>query len=157
MDCVKRLKKELNDAKSGDPKLIPENISYGVVGEGVDMKHWTATIIGPEKSPYEKGIFNLDIVFPNNYPFKPPEITFVTKIYHPNISSDGRICLDILKSNWSPALTILKVLLSISSLLTDPNPNDPLMPDIANIYKSDRKLFDKNARDHTVKYASGSN
>ena len=83
---------------------------------------WVSTIAGPKGSPYDGGVFYLSIHFPTNYPFTPPKVTFSTRIYHCNITSAGVICLDILKDNWSPALTISKVLLSISSLLTDPNP-----------------------------------
>ena len=103
--------------------------------------------MGPEGSPYKGGIFYLDVVFPKDYPFKPPKIAFRTRIYHCNINSNGAICLDILKDNWSPALTISKVLLSISSLLTEPNPNDPLMADIAREFKEDRARHDENAKD----------
>ncbi|KFH03975.1 ubiquitin-conjugating enzyme subfamily protein, partial [Toxoplasma gondii TgCatPRC2] len=114
--ALKRINKELNDL-SKDP---PTNCSAGPVGD--DMFHWQATIMGPEDSPYSGGVFFLNIHFPSDYPFKPPKVNFTTKIYHPNINSQGAICLDILKDQWSPALTISKVLLSISSLLTDPNP-----------------------------------
>ena len=79
---------------------------------------YLAIILGPAFSPYENGIFYLYIRYPNDYPFKPPKCIFITKIYHPNINSIGTICLDILQDQWSPALTIEKVLFSISELLS---------------------------------------
>lgn len=109
--------------------------------------------MGPEDSPYEGGVYFLNINFPLDYPFKPPKVTFATRIYHPNINASGGICLDILKDQWSPALTISKVLLSICSLLTDPNPDDPLVTDIAHIYKTDRAQYDAKAREWTAKHA----
>jgi ubiquitin-conjugating enzyme E2 D/E len=114
---------------------------------------WQATIMGPADSPYQGGIFQLEINFPIDYPFKPPKVKFLTKIYHPNVNSSGGICLDILKDQWSPALTISKVLLSICSLLTDPNPDDPLVPEIAHVYKTDRERYNTTAREYTRKYA----
>ncbi|KAL6092962.1 hypothetical protein STEG23_002908 [Scotinomys teguina] len=114
-------------------------MNRGVAGRGYAVFHWQATIMGPNDSPYQGGVFFLTIHFPTDYPFKPPKVAFTTRIYHPNINSNGSICLDILRSQWSPALTISKVLLSICSLLCDPNPDDPLVPEIARIYKTDRE------------------
>merc|ERR1711981_766426 len=98
------------------------------MGTGDDVFQWQATVQGPAGTPYEGGIFFLKVQFPSNYPFKPPKIQFTTPVYHPNINSSGSICLDVLKDQWNPALTISKVLLSICSLLSDPNPDDPLDP-----------------------------
>lgn len=147
--ALKRISKELKDLEK-DP---PANCSAGPTSSE-DLFTWSATIMGPSDSPYQGGVFFLNIKFPSDYPFKPPKVTFTTRIYHPNINANGSICLDILKDQWSPALTISKVLLSISSLLTDPNPDDPYVPDIANIYKTDRNLYDKNAKEWTKKYAT---
>ncbi|KAL3622201.1 Ubiquitin-conjugating enzyme E2 10 [Castilleja foliolosa] len=159
----KRILKELKDLQK-DP---PTSCSAGPVGE--DMFHWQATIMGPQESPYAGGVFLVTIHFPPDYPFKPPKVAFRTKVFHPNINSNGSICLDILKEQWSPALTISKaetnhswffntlrsVLLSICSLLTDPNPDDPLVPEIAHMYKTDRSKYEQTARSWTQKYAMG--
>tara|TARA_B110000467_G_C18093375_1_gene353137 strand:- start:11 stop:469 length:459 start_codon:yes stop_codon:yes gene_type:complete len=130
----------------------PANCSAGPIDD--NMHQWQATIMGPDKSPYEGGVFYLNIVFPKDYPFKPPKLTFLTKIYHCNISSGGSICLDILKEQWSPALTISKVLLSICSLMDDPNPDDPLVTDIADLLTSDKDKHDENAKLYTLKFAT---
>jgi len=148
MSAIKRIQKELIDLGK-DP---PDNCSAGPIDEK-DQYHWQATIMGPDDSPYTGGIFFLNIHFPTDYPFKPPKINFTTRIYHPNINSNGSICLDILKEQWSPALTITKVLLSLSSLLTDANPDDPLVPEIAQIYKTDKAKYEATAREWTRKYA----
>lgn len=145
--ALKRIQKELKDMEK-DP---PSQCSAGPVGD--DMFHWQATIMGPSDSPFQGGVYFLTIQFPADYPFKPPKVQFTTKIFHPNINSSGAICLDILKTNWSPALTIAKVLLSICSLLTDPNPDDPLMSDIAQLYKTNREEYSRMAREWTAKYA----
>ncbi len=122
-----------------------------------NLFNWEAKIFGLEDSPYKGGIFYLDIHFPKDYPFKPPKINFTTRIYHPNINANGGICLDILKDQWSPALTISKVLLSICSLLTDPNPDDPLVPEIALIYNNDYQQFLEKAKLWTECYAKLNN
>jgi ubiquitin-conjugating enzyme E2 D/E len=148
--AAKRVSRELLDLRN-DP---PANCSAGPVDD-TDMFNWEGVIFGPSESPFAGGMYNVTIQFPIDYPFKPPRIMFKTKIYHPNISTAGFICLDILKHNWSPALTISKVLLSILSMLTDPNPNDPLMPDIAKQYVDDRVGYETTARQWTELYAMG--
>ena len=145
----KRILTELKDLRK-DP---PTNCSAGPAGD--DIFKWEGVLLGPSDSPFAGGVYNLRIQFPVDYPFKCPNITFTTKIYHPNISSSGVICLDILKSQWSPALTIGKVLLSICSLLTDPNPADPLMPEIAHEYITNKAKYDATAREWTMMYAQG--
>jgi len=145
--ALKRINTELH-ALGKDP---PAHCSAGPAGD--DMFTWQATIMGPANSPYSGGVFFLEINFPNDYPFKPPKVKFNTKIYHCNVNDKGGICLDILKDNWSPALTVSKVLLSICSLLTDPNPDDPLVPEIANKYKTSRGEHDKVAAEWVRKYA----
>ncbi|GAN10623.1 ubiquitin-conjugating enzyme E2-24 kDa-like isoform X2 [Mucor ambiguus] len=144
---AKRISKELAEI-SLDP---PSNCSAGPKGD--NLFEWVSTIAGPADSPYAGGIFFLDVHFPQEYPFKPPKVVFRTRIYHCNINSQGAICLDILKDNWSPALTISKVLLSICSLLTDANPHDPLVGSIANEYLNNREEHDSQAREWTKRYA----
>ncbi|KAM7537000.1 hypothetical protein Aperf_G00000070319 [Anoplocephala perfoliata] len=145
---LRRIQKELREI-SNDP---PPNCS--AFPRGDNLYEWISTILGPPGSVYEGGIFYLDIHFPLDYPFKPPKVTFKTRIYHCNINSHGVICLDILKDNWSPALTISKLLLSICSLLTDCNPSDPLVGSIASQYVNNRPEHDKIAKMWTKKYAS---
>jgi len=144
----KRLQRELLDITKDPP--------YGCTAKQAsetDQYHWVGTIKGPEGSPYENGKFVLNLYFPVDYPFKPPKVTFATKVFHPNIDNNGNICLDILKDSWSPALTVGKILLSISSLLTDPNPDSPLSSEIAHMYKHNRKKYDDTVREWTKKYA----
>ncbi|XP_061918665.1 ubiquitin-conjugating enzyme E2 E1 [Entelurus aequoreus] len=145
---AKRIQKELADITL-DP---PPNCSAGPKGDNI--YEWRSTILGPPGSVYEGGVFFLDIAFTPDYPFKPPKVTFRTRIYHCNINSQGVICLDILKDNWSPALTISKVLLSICSLLTDCNPADPLVGSIATQYTTNRAEHDRTAKQWTKRYAT---
>jgi ubiquitin-conjugating enzyme E2 D/E len=147
MSDIKRLQKELIDMQKDDTP----NLSAGPING--NLFEWDAVILGPIGTPYEGGVFNLSISIPSNYPFKPPIVIFKTKIYHPNINSTGNICLDILKNQWSAALTISKILLSICSLLSDPNPNDPLVPEIAKLLKTNPELYYKTAKEWTTIYA----
>jgi len=147
-NAAKRIKKELTEIML-DP---PCGCTAGPKGDNI--YEWAATIAGPKDSPYEGGTFYIDITFCDDYPFKPPKVTFRTRIYHCNINSHGAICLDTLKNNWSPALTTSKVLLSICSLLTDANPYDPLVSDIAQQFIHDRSEHDRIAKEWTARYAS---
>lgn len=168
--AIKRIQKELADMTrdppmncSAAPLNCNVNGSVDEMNDNEDSNHsspskdesntWMATIMGPSGSPYAGGIFYLRIVFPYEYPFKPPHVIFTTKVYHCNIDKNGAICLDILKNNWSPALTVSKVLLSIASLLADANPKDPLVESIAKMYIHHRDEHDRIARDWTRKYA----
>lgn len=150
MSILRRLQKEQKEIQE-DAKDHQNQIFS--ISPSSNLMVWEGYIFGPVGSPYQGGIFQISILFPQEYPFKPPKIEFKTKIFHPNISESGAICLDILKNNWSPALSISKVLLSLSSLLTDPNPDDPLSPDVAHIYKQSRKRFEQVAKEWTSKYA----
>ena len=141
MGTIKRLQKELKELQLQPP----ENCSAGLISPS-DLFNWHATIVGPQGSPYEGGVFKLHIALQSDYPFRSPHIKFMTKIYHCNINSNGSICLDILKENWSPALTISKALLSICSLMDDPNPNDPLNSEAASLYINNRDEYNKRVR-----------
>jgi ubiquitin-conjugating enzyme E2 D len=145
---LKRIEHELK-LIAEDP---PNNCSAGPINEN-DIFLWNGTILGPTESPYSGGIFKLEIKFTEDYPFKPPKIRFLTKILHPNINSHGSICLDILNKNWSPVLNITKVLLSICSLLNDPNTDDPLNANISKIYDEDREKYNKLVRNYTLSHA----
>ncbi|TIC30527.1 putative ubiquitin-conjugating enzyme E2 [Wallemia mellicola] len=133
-----------------------------------DIRYFDVSIQGPDGSPFEKGIFKLELWLPSSYPMEPPKVRFLTKIYHPNIDKLGRICLDILKGGyslyitsdqlthsdkWSPALQIRTVLLSIQALLSSPNPDDPLANDVAEHYKTDEQAAKAVSKEWTALYA----
>ena len=145
---IKRLNQELKDLQENPV----ENCSAGPINNNI--KEWQATIFGPSDTPYQGGVFTVLIKFTDQYPFKPPLVYFKTPIFHCNINKRGGICLDILSKNWSPVLTISKLLLSICSLLSEPNPNDPLVPGIADLYLNNREVHDFRAKEYTSMYAS---
>lgn len=106
-----------------------------------NMTRWTATIEGPSDTPYESLTFKLNMEFSTNYPYSPPAVTFRTPIYHPNVDFSGRICLDILKDKWSAIYNIGSVLLSLQSLLGEPNNASPLNAQAAELWGSDMPEF----------------
>ncbi|CAM0950955.1 unnamed protein product [Alopecurus aequalis] len=119
-----------------------------------NMRYFNVMILGPTQSPYEGGVFKLELFLPEEYPMAPPKVRFLTKIYHPNIDKLGRICLDILKDKWSPALQIRTVLLSIQALLSAPNPDDPLADNVAKHWKANETEAVETAKEWTRVYAN---
>jgi len=119
-----------------------------------NLRYFDVIITGPQQSAYEGGVFKLELFLPDDYPMAPPKVRFLTKIYHPNIDKLGRICLDILKDKWSPALQIRTVLLSIQALMSAPNPDDPLSNEIAEHWKSDERGAIERAKEWTRKFAN---
>ena len=144
-----RIKKEYNDLQ----KEKNTNVQVKLVNN--DFRHWKGRIKGPIDTCYQGGIFDVDIIIPDDYPFKPPKMKFDTKIWHPNISSvTGAICLDILKNEWTPALTIRTALISLQALMCEPVPNDPQDAVVAKQYMSDIKLFNETAKHWVEEYAN---
>lgn len=143
----------LNDLKNLANHDIPDTIKDVEINDNIYREHYVM-IHGPIDTPYQNGVFKLSVILPEDYPFKPPKMKFVTKMYHPNIADDGTICIDILKDQWSSALRLNTVILSLSSLLANPNPNDPLVPDIANEFSHNRERYNKNVIDYVKRYAT---
>ncbi len=149
---MRRMKREL--------ELLRNGAAPGVAAWLADesrMDRLEGELTGAEGTPYEGGIFRLDVSVPTEYPLKPPAVRFLTKIYHPNIDSEGRICLDTLnmppKGAWKPALNIATLLTTVLALLSSPNPDDGLMPDISDLFRRDRATFERTAREWTKRYA----
>merc|ERR1712070_759348 len=141
--------KELQETAKSSKTAVVE---ASVVGN--NMRHWRGKIFGPSDTPYEGGIFYVNIEIPPDYPFKPPKMKFDTKVWHPNISSQtGAICLDILRNEWTPALTIRTALISLQALLCAPEPDDPQDAVVANQYKTDIKRFEAQAKAWVQEYA----
>jgi ubiquitin-conjugating enzyme (huntingtin interacting protein 2) len=150
MGCSGRINREIKDLMK-DNDL--EKNSYAI-HEVLESSHILAIIRGPAGTPYEGGVFEIDIRIPKSYPFTPPNCKFSTKIWHPNISSQtGVICLDILKEQWAAAITIGSVLLSIQTFLSSPEPNDPQDAIVANQFLTQRDLWHKTAKYWTFIYA----
>ncbi|KAI8078914.1 ubiquitin-conjugating enzyme/RWD-like protein [Halteromyces radiatus] len=137
MDAIsKRLMKELIDYEK-EAANHPEILSLQPIDDE-DLTTWVAQIAGLPDTPYEGGVFDLLIKIPQNYPMHPPTITFTTTLCHPNVHlKTGEICLDILKTAWSPAWTLKSTVLAISLLLYNPEPSSPLNCDAANLLRCD--------------------
>lgn len=153
MSRSKRIAKELEDVRKDSLSGVTLEMA-----EDSDLSHLKGTFLGPPGTPYEGGLFEVDIKIPDEYPFKPPIMKFDTRVYHPNISSQtGAICLDILKDAWTPILTLKSSLISLQSLLQSPEPTDPQDAQVAKLYLTDPKKFAETAANWTKIYAPNEN
>lgn len=128
--------------------------SYSIKPNESNILQWECNIIGPANTPYEGGIFRGQITFPPNYPFDSPSFKFITKIYHLNVSGNGEPCLKSLQESWSVATTVKTLFEHILTLLVTPNPNDPLLPELASLYLSNNKRYMEVAKSWTETYAT---
>lgn len=115
-----------------------------------NSSNWTASVLGPANSPYEDGLFFLNVTLPENYPFSCPDIFLLTPIYHPNITEHGRFCPCF--PGWRIAMTIADVLLDVRALMAAPN-DHLIRADIAAVYRADKQKFEDLARQWTLQYA----
>ncbi|KAI3388965.1 hypothetical protein SNEBB_002876 [Seison nebaliae] len=157
--AVRRLMTEYRQLKENPP----DGIYAGPMTED-NYFEWQAMITGPLETCFEDGIFDTRISFPEDYPLSPPTMRFISEIFHPNIYSDGRVCISILHSpgddptgyessseRWSPVQTVEKILLSVVSMLAEPNDESPANVDAAKLWRSDVKRFKEIARKHVRK------
>jgi ubiquitin-conjugating enzyme E2 D/E len=142
-----------NDSFTVHPTVRKVATPEGGVEDEKNYMQWEGTLFGQPDTPYEGGVFDISIVFPEKYPIKPPLIKFVTKIYHPNIKFDGAICLDVLRQQWSPALGVAGILMSIIALLDKPNPSDPLNQEAGKLMQQDIDKYFMRVRSWTAEYA----
>ncbi|KAL0278148.1 UNVERIFIED_CONTAM: hypothetical protein PYX00_000054 [Menopon gallinae] len=146
-----RLRREIEKLQENPPSGI------SCYPKDTTLQKLDASIKGTPGSPYENGIFKIDIVVPEGYPFDPPRLRFITKVYHPNIDEGGRICLNLLKpqpeGSWRPTVIIEGLLVAVQHLLNQPNPDDPLVTEIAHEFRNNKSEYERKAREWTVKYA----
>jgi ubiquitin-protein ligase len=147
---IKRLENELKSLKQSP------SFNCTVILEKEDqLNKWLILMQGPADSPYEAGVFKLEFKFPDNYPFKAPEVKFLTSTYHPNIKLEtGDICQDIFASGWAPTQKVSDIIEKLVSMLKDPATNNPLENEICSEYINSREKFEQKAREHTIKYAT---
>ena len=143
---------------AGDLKNLKKKPIEGITAEPIDendLTKWKGRVEGAKGTPFEGGYFHFKINIPENYPFEPPEVKMITKVYHPNINSQtGNICVNILKKdNWTSTNSIQLVLLSLQGLLTKPNPDSPLVGEINEVYLEDIDKYNETVREWVKLYA----
>lgn len=138
---------ELEDLQNELPGYL-----RNLVSDDANVLVWH-TLLLPEETPYNHRAFNLRISFPRDYPLKPPTVTFTTRIYHPNVDSDGQVCLPITsKENWKPYTKAYQVLEALNMLVNKPDLDQPVRVELADLLIQDPLLFHKNAEDFTLKF-----
>ncbi|XP_049460459.1 ubiquitin-conjugating enzyme E2 L3a [Epinephelus fuscoguttatus] len=148
MSMTKRLFKELEEIRKNGAKYF-RNIQV----DESNVLSWQGLLV-PDCAPYDKGAFRIEIIFPAEYPFKPPKVTFKTKIYHPNVDEKGQVCLPVISvEHWKPATKTETVISNLVSLVNTPQPEHPLRADLAEEYSKDRTKFMKNAEEFTKKHS----
>ena len=146
-----RIQREFREVVKSE-EVARSGVQLSLVND--DLTELCGTIAGPPDTPYEGGTYKLEIKIPDTYPFNPPKVRFVTKIWHPNISSvTGAICLDILKDQWAAAMTLRTVLLSLQALLAAPEPDDPQDAVVARQFSENQPVFRKTAQHWATVYA----
>ncbi|MBW0467728.1 hypothetical protein O181_007443 [Austropuccinia psidii MF-1] len=148
MSANRRIAKEYTDLQSNPI----DNVT--IEPDEHNVLHWTGVMQGPVGSCYEGGKFKMETTFPLEYPFKAPTIRFLTRIYHPNINNEGSLCLGLLKPDaWKPSIRIEHVLRAILNLLVEPNPEDAIVANAAELFTKDYALFKSTAQEYVRKYA----
>lgn len=128
----------------------PAGVSASPIAENVML--WNAVIIGPAETPFEDGTFRLVMQFDEQYPNKPPVVRFLSKMFHPNVYTNGELCLDILQNRWSPTYDVAAILTSIQSLLNDPNNNSPANAEAAQLNRDNKKEYIRRVKE-TVEWS----
>jgi ubiquitin-protein ligase len=147
MTALRRIQKELRDIQNNPIEGVT------VSPDDANLFNWKCSIKADPQSPYRGGTFSFKLELPENFPFKAPNVTFTTKIYHPGINEEGAVCVPVLRNEWKPSVTLSSVLSIIQEKLNNPSADDPFEPDIAALLKTDEAKFQAMAKEWTKKYA----
>jgi ubiquitin-protein ligase len=140
--ALKRINKEIELLKS-------DKLPFGISVEPQDSLFvWFAYIEGGEGTPHQGLKYKLQIKIDDDYPTRPPSVKFISNCFHPNVYRDGKICLDILQGQWTPTMRIITTLISIQSLLDDPNPSSPANSTAAGVYSKSKEEYRKQVREN---------